>query len=238
MSYTFDMNDLDLDLAEFLEYDAVEESYRRFASDVASASATVWRAEAPLLLRECKLFMCVRCVEGLPVSGGCGLGLGMGLGRGLGVRGGRFSCEIEVLKTKHSTKLAPQAEAPPSTHTKHTPRGGDSGDRAWDCWDLAEYFGQTKVTLKIKKTTALKRVLVGTRTIALSDLVALAQTQGQTQAQEQTRTKGQSTADSAAGTRQGLGLGQGQSSWSSTLMLWVPTSLGDKSGEGVTGIGG
>eukprot|EP00601_Ochromonadales_sp_CCMP2298_P006778 CAMPEP_0173203894 /NCGR_PEP_ID=MMETSP1141-20130122/19781_1 /TAXON_ID=483371 /ORGANISM="non described non described, Strain CCMP2298" /LENGTH=46 /DNA_ID= /DNA_START= /DNA_END= /DNA_ORIENTATION= len=46
------MNDLDLDLAEFLEYDAVEESYRRFASDVASASATVWRAEAPLLLRE------------------------------------------------------------------------------------------------------------------------------------------------------------------------------------------
>ena len=157
----FDNGDID-----FLDFDAddfTEDALRRITQMVEDRQEGIRIPieQEPLNIHECKLYMNITGVEGIPKQRHC-----FGLARG------QYKCEVEVMKMKSTFNLYGESHS----------CGSGSGIPAQ--WDLAEYFGQTKIKISLKEKKLFKDVVVGTRILLLSDLLAR-QKEGTQQRKEQ-----------------------------------------------------
>ena len=112
-------------------------------------------------LKECKLFMSVTSVDGIPTDNSC-----------LANCGSVFICEIEISKSKSTCVLNPQRSdkiAEPVDTTNYVPCRGKT--RTPRCWNLAEYYGQTTITITLKAKKLFRKKVVGKRVIKLSELL-------------------------------------------------------------------
>eukprot|EP00598_Pedospumella_elongata_P011415 CAMPEP_0184993866 /NCGR_PEP_ID=MMETSP1098-20130426/47159_1 /TAXON_ID=89044 /ORGANISM="Spumella elongata, Strain CCAP 955/1" /LENGTH=987 /DNA_ID=CAMNT_0027519809 /DNA_START=13 /DNA_END=2976 /DNA_ORIENTATION=+ len=165
---TSDM-DLDTDL-QFLHFDdenLTEAELRRITQLIDSRqentdTQSVARNDTPIL-RECKLFFHVKSVEDVPSKVSC-----------MGMCTSKYQCEVEVVGNRKVYTL----QTKPSdigdhyntlTNVNSSPFDCD-GKRGHPSWDLAEYYGETKITIKLMKRKFLKSVVVGKKTMFLSEL--------------------------------------------------------------------
>jgi hypothetical protein len=110
-------------------------------------------------MRECKLFLGVSSVERIPFNIGCAANCSK-----------TYLCDIEIVKTTASISLTAHHENMPAQSFQPSFRPLASAGQQTTVWSLAEYFGDTKITIKLKECKLLRDVVVGTRTMKLSEL--------------------------------------------------------------------
>jgi len=154
--------DLDMGFLDFEDDEFTEAALRRI-SNIVEARGTRNRTEVEAVnIRECKLFVGVQSVENIPLPTGC-----------LGVFDRYYTCEVEVMKVKASHLLHPILPTNSSTTTTTEYVPSEDKYSSPKSWDLAEYFGQTKVTFTVKMRNIFKCVTVGYKSMMLSELLEL-----------------------------------------------------------------
>lgn len=152
------------DFLDFDDDDFTEDALRRITQMIDARNETRERESTVIveqaILKECKLFMSVVSLEGIPPVADC-----------LGLFKPSFWCEIEIMKIKGSFHMTPKY---PSLQTTTSVEpvyvyGGDHSKPS--VWDLAEYFGETMIRIKIFKRKLVNSKLIGTRDVRLSELL-------------------------------------------------------------------
>lgn len=155
--------DINNDFLDFDDDDFTEAALQRITEMIASRNEARERESEvaePLNVKDCKLFISVASLEGIPSTATC-----------LGLIKPTFWCELEIVKVKSNFNLFlnyPEMDCstnPDPTYVVCT----DSSKPA--VWDLAEYFGETLVTFKIYRGKLRKSKVVGSRAIRLSELL-------------------------------------------------------------------
>ena len=159
-------------------------------------------------LKECKLIVSILSLSGAPRKREL-----------LGLSRRKYFCEVEVMKDRAAFPFSNSSAAP--THSRSSLIAGScttgpiifakDGSKKPHMWNLAEYYGETKIKFTIRYKTRICEKIVGSKTIRLSELLRV-----------------QAMHTSAVPINHGARAEGGSGDWGTSLTIEIPTKLTTK----------